>query len=233
MEQHISAVVRSCFFHIRSLSKVRPYKAASYLILSKLDYYNHLLSGVPQKQIKHLQAGQNAAARPIMKCKNPRSHHLDSFTGFPSRNGSATKPSLPLIGQCMITSPSPSLIFSKNTTLLTFSDQHLDLSLRFPGPGIPRQSGTASEPSDMSLPPSGMSTLRASRTPVFQTFAENPSLPRDDNAIVYVCLRVSWCCHNYCVCDSFFCYYLQLCTYFLTAMYSSSFGKGWVGRSRL
>ena len=32
MEQHVSAVVRSCFFHIRSLSKVRPYityKAAS------------------------------------------------------------------------------------------------------------------------------------------------------------------------------------------------------------
>ena len=25
MEQHVSAVVRSCFFHIRSLSKVRPY----------------------------------------------------------------------------------------------------------------------------------------------------------------------------------------------------------------
>ena len=24
-EQHVSAVVRSCFFHIRSLSKVRPY----------------------------------------------------------------------------------------------------------------------------------------------------------------------------------------------------------------
>ena len=65
--------------------------------------------------------------------------------------------------------PSTSLIFSKSTTLLAFSDQHLDLSLMFPGPGIPRQSGTASEPSDMSLPPSGMSL----------------------NAIVYVHLR--WC----------------------------------------
>ena len=59
--------------------------------------------------------------------------------------------------------PSTSLIFSKNTTLLAFSDQHLDLSLMFLGPGIPRQNGTASEPSDMSLPPSGMSFLRASR----------------------------------------------------------------------
>ena len=43
------------------------------------------------------------------------------------------------------------------------SDQHPDLSLMFPGPGIPRQNGTASEPSDMSLPPSGMSSPRASR----------------------------------------------------------------------
>ena len=67
------------------------------------------------------------------------------------------------MGQFMITLPSTSLIFSINTTLLAFSDQHLDLSLMFPGPGIPRQSGTASEPSDMSLPPSGMSSPRASR----------------------------------------------------------------------
>ena len=85
MEQHVSAVVRSCFFHIRSLSKVRPYityKAASSiavcLILSKLDYCNSLLSGLPQKQIKRLQAVQNAAARTVMKCKKNRSHHSHS-----------------------------------------------------------------------------------------------------------------------------------------------------------
>ena len=171
MEQHVSAVVRSCFFHIGSLSKVRPhitYKAASSiavcLILSKLDYCNSLLSGLPQKQIKRLQAVQNAAARTAMKCKKKKITSLPffSFIGFLSRNGSATKLSLPLTGQFMITPPSTSLIFS-NTTLLAFSDQHLDLSLMFPGPGIPRQSGTASEPSDMSLPPSGMSSPRASR----------------------------------------------------------------------
>ena len=46
--------------------------------------------------------------------------------------------------------PSASLIFSIDTPLLAFSDQHLDLSLMFPSPGIPRQSGTASEPSGMS-----------------------------------------------------------------------------------
>ena len=117
MEQHVSAVVRSCFFHIRSLSKVRPYityKAASSiavcLILSKLDYWNSFLSGLPQKQIKRLQALQNAAARTVMKCKQQKQKRkitslpfLGSFIGFPSRNGSATKLSLPLTGQFMIT----------------------------------------------------------------------------------------------------------------------------------
>ena len=80
--------------------------------------------------------------------------------------------------------PPTSLIFSKNTTLLAFSDQHLDLSLMFPGPGIPRQSGTASEPSDMSHPPSGMSSPRASRRTPFSLsdLRWKPiSLPRDDS----------------------------------------------------
>ena len=79
MEQHVSAVVRSCFFHLRSLSKVRPYityKAASSIavcpILSKLDYCNTLLSELPQKQIKRLQAVQNVAARTVMKCKKKK-----------------------------------------------------------------------------------------------------------------------------------------------------------------
>ena len=77
MVQHVSAVVRSFFiyfFHIRSLSKVRPYityKAASNiavcLILSKLGYCNSLLSGLPQKQSKRLQVVQNVAARTVMK----------------------------------------------------------------------------------------------------------------------------------------------------------------------
>jgi len=66
----ISAGTRSCFLHIRSLSKVRPYitcKAAGgtavCLILSKLHYCNGLLLGLPQKQFKRLQAVQNAATR--------------------------------------------------------------------------------------------------------------------------------------------------------------------------
>ena len=64
-DQHVSSVVRSCFFHVQSLSKVHSYlthKAANSnavpLILSKLDCCNHLLAGLPQTQIKHLQAAK-------------------------------------------------------------------------------------------------------------------------------------------------------------------------------
>ena len=78
----------------------------------------------PTKQIKRLQAVQNAAARTVMKCKKKKKitslPFLGSFIGFLSRNGSATKFSLPLTGQFMITPPSTSLIFSKNATLLAF-----------------------------------------------------------------------------------------------------------------
>ena len=67
-DQHVSAVVRSCFFHVRSLSKAANSIAVS-LILSKLDYCNSLLAGLPQTQIKRQQAAQNAAARTVTKCK--------------------------------------------------------------------------------------------------------------------------------------------------------------------
>ena len=156
---------------------------------------------------------------------------LGSFIGFLSRNGSATKFSLPLTGQFMITPPSTSLIFSKNTTLLAFSDQHLDLSLMFPGPGIPRQSGTASEPSDMSLPPSGMSSPRASRrrTPFsLSDLRWKPiSLPRDDSqgdcvrAPALMCVlsevdvAIITLCVCVCVCVCVWFFFFSFCYHYL------------------
>ena len=149
----------------------------------------------------------------------------------------------------MITPPSTSLIFSKNTPLLAFSDQHLDLSLMFPGPGIPRQSGTASEPSDMSFPPSGMSSPRASRrrTPFsLSDLRWKPiSLPRDDSqcdcvrapALVCVFSEVDVAIITLCVwVILFFLLSLFVTLYIflhLNVMYSSTLGKGWVGRSCL
>ena len=81
MQEQISTIVKTCFFHIRSLSKARPYlteKAAGQvavsLIISKLDYCNSLLANLPQKDIKRLQAVQNAAARVVNKSK--KSDHI-------------------------------------------------------------------------------------------------------------------------------------------------------------
>ena len=76
MHEQISSVVRVCYFHIRSLSKARPYltrqaanQMAVSLIISKLDYCNSLLAGLPQTEITRLQAVQNAAARVVVKAR--------------------------------------------------------------------------------------------------------------------------------------------------------------------
>jgi hypothetical protein len=75
-QNQISSIVKTCFYYIRSLSKIRPYitkKAANAmavsLVQSKLDYCNSLLAGLPHKQINRLQVVQNAAARVVTQTK--------------------------------------------------------------------------------------------------------------------------------------------------------------------
>ena len=82
---------------------------------------------------------------------------LDSFIAFWFRNGSATDFSLLHTGQFRLIFPIDKFII--------FSDQHLDLSLMFPGPWILGWSNMTSKPSGVSLPPSWMASPRASRTP--------------------------------------------------------------------
>ena len=80
---------------------------------------------------------------------------LGSFIDFRFRNGSATNFSLLHTGQFRLIFPIDKL--------LIFSDQHLDLSLMYTDPGILGWSNMTSKPSGMSLPPSWMSSSRASR----------------------------------------------------------------------
>jgi hypothetical protein len=72
MKQHIRRITRSCFFQLRRLRQIRrsagpevTKKLVSALILSRLDYCNAALAGLPQSTIQPLQRVQNTAARLI------------------------------------------------------------------------------------------------------------------------------------------------------------------------
>ncbi len=67
---HIATTARSCRFALYNIRKIRPFlseQAAQLLVqalaLSRLDFCNELLAGLPASTIKPLQLIQNAAAR--------------------------------------------------------------------------------------------------------------------------------------------------------------------------
>uniref|UniRef100_A0A669CA98 Reverse transcriptase domain-containing protein n=1 Tax=Oreochromis niloticus TaxID=8128 RepID=A0A669CA98_ORENI len=69
-DDHVNGVVKSAFYHLRRLSKVKPFLSKRDLesvihafITSRLDYCNSLLIGVGQGTLSRLQLVQNAAAR--------------------------------------------------------------------------------------------------------------------------------------------------------------------------
>ncbi|TKS65252.1 RNA-directed DNA polymerase from mobile element jockey [Collichthys lucidus] len=70
LDRQISAIVKSSFFHLRQLAKVKPFLAQKHFetvihafITSRLDYCNALYLGVSQSSLARLQLVQNAAAR--------------------------------------------------------------------------------------------------------------------------------------------------------------------------
>ncbi len=69
---HITKTTRSCRFALYNIKKIRPFLSehatqllVQALVLSRLDYCNALLAGLPASSIKPLQLIQNAAARLI------------------------------------------------------------------------------------------------------------------------------------------------------------------------
>src|SRR5664279_4631288 len=73
MKQHVNRTASSCFIHISRLHQIRrsagpevTKKLVSAFILSRLDYCNAALAGLPQSTIQLLQ---NAAARLITGIK--------------------------------------------------------------------------------------------------------------------------------------------------------------------
>ena len=80
MQEHVSRTARACFFHIRRLRSVRrelgrqvTAQLVSALILSRLDYCNAVLAGLPASTLAPLQRVLNAAARLVLEL-GPRDH---------------------------------------------------------------------------------------------------------------------------------------------------------------
>ncbi|XP_028432891.1 uncharacterized protein LOC114554976 [Perca flavescens] len=74
---HIQFICKTAFFHLRNISKLRPFLSLSdaeklvlALVSSRLDHCNALLIGIPGKSLQRLKYIQNCAARVLMRvCK--------------------------------------------------------------------------------------------------------------------------------------------------------------------
>ncbi len=81
---HITKTARSCRFALYNIKKIRPFLSehatqllVQALVLSRLDYCNALLAGLPASSIKPLQLIQNTAARLIFN--EPKRTHVTSL----------------------------------------------------------------------------------------------------------------------------------------------------------
>ncbi len=80
-KEHIVKTARSCRFALHNIRKIRPFLTehaaqirAQALVISRLDYCNALLAGLPSNTIKPLQMIQNAAARLVFN--EPKRAHV-------------------------------------------------------------------------------------------------------------------------------------------------------------
>ncbi len=80
-KDHITKTARSCRFALHNLRKIRPFLTqhapqplVEALIISRLDYCNALLAGLPSNTIKPLQMIQNAAGRLVFN--EPKRAHV-------------------------------------------------------------------------------------------------------------------------------------------------------------
>ena len=76
MEKQINIVSRTCYYHIRRISKIRKYldidsakTLIQNLVISRLDYCNSLLINLPKRLTQKLQKVQNHCARLIFRKK--------------------------------------------------------------------------------------------------------------------------------------------------------------------
>ncbi len=80
-KEHIAKTARSCRFALHNIRKIRPFLTehaaqllVQALVISRLDYCNALLAGLPSNTVKPLQMIQNAAARLVFN--EPKRAHV-------------------------------------------------------------------------------------------------------------------------------------------------------------
>ncbi|XP_061107291.1 uncharacterized protein LOC133134834, partial [Conger conger] len=81
LSENIAAVTRSCRFFLYNIRRIRPFLTpystqllVQAMVLSRLDYCNSLLAGLPASAIRPLQLIQNAAARLVFNL--PKYSHV-------------------------------------------------------------------------------------------------------------------------------------------------------------
>jgi hypothetical protein len=77
MKHHVNRVTSNCFFQLRRLRQIRRVagpdvtkRLVSAFVLSRLDYCNAALAGLPQTTLRPLQRAQNAAARLVTNTRS-------------------------------------------------------------------------------------------------------------------------------------------------------------------
>ncbi len=87
-KEHIAKTARSCRFALHNIRKIRPFLTehaaqllVQALVISRLDYCNALLAGLPSNTIKPLQMIQNAEARLVFN-KPKRAHVTPLFVSL-------------------------------------------------------------------------------------------------------------------------------------------------------
>uniref|UniRef100_A0A6I8QTX9 Reverse transcriptase domain-containing protein n=1 Tax=Xenopus tropicalis TaxID=8364 RepID=A0A6I8QTX9_XENTR len=97
---HINKTAKTCRFFLRNIAKIRPFlsqataKTLIYaLILSRLDYCNLLLTGLPDSHLSPLQSILNSAARILLlsPMRDPAQPQLSSLAWLPVKQRIAYK----------------------------------------------------------------------------------------------------------------------------------------------
>ena len=85
LEKHVMSTCKTAFYHLRNIAKIRNCLSQDdaetlvhAFVLSKLDFYNFLLHGLPQSVSDRLQYVKNRAARLVTRTRKFRTYNTSS-----------------------------------------------------------------------------------------------------------------------------------------------------------